>query len=428
METPELNGFQHIFRSLRSRNFGLFFTGQGISLIGTWMQQIAMSWLVFRLTNSAFLLGVVGFCNQIPTFLLASFGGVLADRWNRYRILIVTQILSMIQAFVLAILTLRGTIAVWHVVVLGLFLGTVNALDIPTRQAFMVDMVEEKEDLGNAIALNSALVNAARLLGPSLAGILIALVGEGTCFLINAVSFLAVIAALLAMKIVSPKTAPSKTDMWRGWKEGILYAYGFMPIGAILALLSLVSLMGMSYAVLMPIIVTGVFHGGPRTLGFLMGASGLGALVGTFYLASRKNVVGLCRIMPLASGLLGMGLIAFAFSRLFWFSFVMIAVTGFGMIVEMAASNTVLQTIVDDDKRGRVMSLYAMAFMGMAPFGSLLAGAIANKMGAPVTLVFCGISCLLGALIFARKLPAIRQVVRPIYRRLGILPGGSPEI
>jgi len=409
---PELEGFHHLFRSLRNRNFSLYFAGQGISLVGTWMQQIAMSWLVYKLTRSAFLLGVVAFCNQFPTFLLASFGGVLADHWNRHRILLVTQTLSMVQAFIVAGLTMSGVISVWQIIALGIFLGTVNALDVPTRQSFLIEMIEDKEDLGNAIALNSSLVNAARLLGPSLGGILIAAFGEGICFLLNAISFLAVLGSLLAMRLVAKETAKKGSEIWAKWKEGILYAAHSVPIRTILLLLSLVSIMGMSYMILMPIMTTKVLHGGPKTLGYLMAASGVGALLGTFYLASRKNVVGLIRLIPFAAGLLGGGLVAFSFSRVYWLSGLMILVAGFGMIVQMAASNTILQTIVDDDKRGRIMSLFAMAFLGMAPIGSLLAGGLASKIGAPYTVCVCGLLCLVGSLFFARKVPSLRNIIR----------------
>ncbi|MBN1853291.1 MAG: MFS transporter [Pirellulales bacterium] len=417
----ELNGFQHTFRALRHRNFGLFFAGHGISMVGTWMQQIAISWLVYRLTHSAFLLGMVGFCNQFPAFLLASFAGVFVDRWNRHRIILATQTLSMIQALLLAVLTLMGIVSVWHVIILGMFLGVIHAIDMPARQSFLVDMVEKKEDLINAIALNSSLVNAARLIGPTLAGLLVASFGEGWCFLINGLSFIAVIVALFLMKINSPKKLVSNANIWSVWKEGILYAYKFTPIGAILLLLSLVSLVGMSYVVLMPIFATSIFHGGPRTLGFLVGASGLGALTGTLYLASRKNAVGLCRVIAISAGLFGVGLIIFGCSDILWVSLIIMLMTGFGMIVEMASSNTVLQTIVDDDKRGRVMSLFAMAFFGMAPLGSLLAGILAHHLGAPATVMLGGSCCIIGAILFSRKLPAIHQKIHPIYVRMGIL-------
>lgn len=415
-------GLRSIIRALRHRNYRLFFGGQSISLIGTWMQRIALSWLVYRLTHSPFLLGVVGFSGQIPTFLLAPFAGVMADRYNRQRLLVLTQTIATVQALTLAVLVLTGAVLVWHIVVLSVVLGVVHAFDMPTRQAFVMEMVEDRADLANAIALNSSMVNAARLLGPSIAGVLIAAVGEGTCFLINGLSYLPVIAALLAMSFKARDSKPRALQVWQGLKDGIVYAASFTPIRAILLLLALVSLMGMPYVVLMPVFAKDVLHGGPHTLGFLMGGSGMGALGGALYLASRRTVLGLGKKMALASGLFGIGLIAFSLSRVLWISLLLMLIVGFGQMVEMASSNTVLQTIVDDDKRGRVMSLFAMAFMGMAPFGSLLAGFLASRIGAPGTLLVGGAACLLGAAIFWRRLPALRKMVRPIYVRMGIIP------
>ncbi len=415
-------GVKHIFRALRHRNYRLFFGGQSISLVGTWMQQIAMSWLVYRLTNSAFLLGIVGFSGQIPAFLLTPFAGVIADRYNRHRVLIVTQTLAMLQALILSALVLTNRITVGQIVALSIFLGLVNSFDIPVRQAFTVEMIEEREDLGNAIALNSSMVNAARLIGPSLAGILIAAFGEGICFLLNGVSYIAVIGSLLAMKITPRKIKPPDTHVLHELKEGFVYAFNFKPIRFILILLALVSLMGVPYQVLMPVFARDIFHGGPITLGFLMAMSGIGALTGAIYLAGRKSVIGLGKIIPLASGLFGLGVIAFALSGVLWFSMPVICVAGFAMMVQMAASNTVLQTIVEEDKRGRIMGLFTMAFMGMVPFGSLLAGSLASKIGAPNTLLLGGTCCIIGALMFVRKLPSLREKVRPIYIEKGIIP------
>jgi MFS family permease len=415
-------GLRQSLRALEHRNFRLFFGGQSISLIGTWMQRIALGWLVYRLTNSAFLLGAVGFSGQIPGFLLAPFAGVLADRWNRQKILVVTQTLAMIQALLLSALVLTGTVAIWQIILLSLFLGTINAFDIPTRQSFMVEMVEEKRDLSNAIALNSSIVNSARLLGPSIAGLLIGAVGEGMCFLLNGISYLAVIAALLGMRVNPDPAKPPPPRVWTGLKEGFTYAFGFSPIRAVLLLLGLVSLTGMPFTVLMPVFARDSLHGGPYVLGFLMGASGVGALGGALYLASRKSVLGLGKLIPLATTLFGIGLIAFSHSRVLPLSLCLMLITGFGMIVEMAASNTVLQTIVDDDKRGRVMSYYAMSFMGMVPFGSLLSGFLASKIGAPDTLLIGGLACVAGAVAFAVKLPALRERARPTYMRMGIVP------
>jgi MFS family permease len=420
-DSAEEAGLAFTFRALRSRNYRLFFAGQGISLVGTWMQRIAMSWLVYRLTHSALLLGIAGFAGQIPTFLLAPLAGALADRWNRRRTLIVTQTLAMIQAAILAVLVMTRTIEVWHVIALAIVLGAVNAFDMPVRQSFIVQMIERKDDLGNAIALNSSIVNAARLLGPSAAGILIAVFGEGICFLSNALSYLAVIAALAAMRIAPSAARPADRRVVDSVKEGFSYAFGFLPIRAIILLLALVSLMGMPYQILMPVFAADVLGGGAHTLGFLMGASGLGALVGTVYLASRKSVRGLSLVIAASAAVFGIGLVAFSFSRVVWLSLALMFIAGLGMMVQMASSNTLLQTVVDEDKRGRVMSFYTMAFMGMAPFGSFLAGALAARIGAPGTLLAGGCVTIAGAALFATKLRSMREALHPMYRKMGIM-------
>ncbi len=391
------------------------------------MQQIAISWLVYRLTHSAFLLGIVGFTSRIPTFVFAPFAGVVVDRWNRYHLLVATQVLSMIQAFFLAFLVLTDRIQVWQILVLSFVLGLINAFDIPVRQTFVVEMLERKEDLSNAIALNSSMVNGARLAGPSIAGVLVATVGEGMCFLLNGLSFIAVIASLLAMNIRSQWRADRKIQAWQDFKEGFSYAFGFLPIRSILLLLALVSLMGMPYTVLMPIFAGKILQGGPQALGFLMGATGVGALAGAIFLASRRNVLGLGRIIAMAASLFGIGLITFSLSRTFWISLVLMVLTGFGMMVQMTSSNTILQTIAEEGKRGRVMSFYTMAFMGMTPFGSLLAGSLASTIGAAETVLIGGICCILGSFLFARNLPSLREQVRPIYVRKGILSSPPPE-
>jgi len=412
-----------MLRALAHKNYRLFFSGQSISLIGTWMTRIATSWLVYRLTGSALLLGVVGFAGQIPSFLLAPFAGVLVDRWNRHRLLVITQVLALVQSLAMAVLTMSGLIRMWHIIVLSVFQGLINAFDMPARQAFVVEMVDRREDLANAIALNSSMVNAARLLGPSIGGVVIAAVGEGWCFMIDAISYLAVIASLLVMHITPRMMRPTQdANILAQLREGWTYASHFAPIRSILLLLALVSLVGMPYTVLMPVFANTVLHGGPNTLGLLMAASGIGALVGALFLAARKSVLGLGKYIPLMAGTFGAGLVAFSFSRMLWLSLLLMVVTGLGFMVQMASSNTVLQTIVDEDKRGRVMSFYTMAFMGTAPFGSLLAGSVAERIGAPHTLLFGGIGCILGALWFAQSLPALRRDVRPIYVKIGILP------
>jgi MFS family permease len=415
------NNFKIISQSLKSRNYRLFFIGQGVSLIGTWMQVIALSWLVYDLTNSALLLGLVGFFSQVPSFFIAPFSGVLVDRWNRHRILIATQALSMIQAFILAFLTLSGKITILQVILLSLGLGLINAFDMPARQAFVIEMVEKRSDLANAIALNSSMVNSARLIGPAIAGILVAAVGEGFCFLINGITFMAVIFSLLAMRLKKKSENKYSNNILHDIKEGFRYSFGFIPIRSILLFLGLVSFIGMPYTVLMPIFAKDILHGGPNLLGYLMSLGGIGALLGGIYLASRKTVVGLGRILAVATGIFGISLILFSTSRILWLSLLMMLVSGFGMIIHIAASNTILQTITEDDKRGRVMSFFTMAFMGMTPFGTLLEGALANWIGAANTVLISGGICILGTIIFSIKLPMIREIVRPIYIKKGII-------
>lgn len=420
--TPRATTWKFAVRALGYRNYRLFFGGQSTSLIGTWMTRIATSWLVYRLTDSAFLLGVVGFAGQIPTFILGPFAGVWVDRWDRHKTLVVTQILSMLQSFALAGLALTGVITVGDIIWLSLAQGLINAFDMPARQAFVVQMVENREDLGNAIALNSSMVNAARLIGPSIAGVIIAAVGEGYCFLIDGFSYIAVIVSLLLMRIVVQQERPQSKAILHNLREGWTYAIRSVPIRSILLLLAVVSVVGMPYTILMPIFAGSVLHGGPNTLGFLMAAVGVGALFGALQLATRRTVLGLGRVVPVAAAIFGAGLMGFGFSRLLWLSLLLMLITGGAMMEQMAASNTILQTIVEDDKRGRVMSFYSMAFMGMAPFGSLLAGGLAEKIGAPETLIIGGVLCIVGAAWFARYLPTIREQVRPIYRELGIIP------
>jgi len=410
-------------RALKHRNYRLFFFGQGTSLIGTWLTRVATAWLVYRLTNSAMLLGIVSFAGQIPTFLLAPFAGVLVDRWNRHRVLVATQVLAMVQSGLLAFFALRGTITVWHVLVLSAFQGLVNAFDTPARQAFVVEMVDAREDLANAIALNSSMVNAARLLGPSIAGVLIAIVGEGWCFFIDAVSYLAVIASLVAMHL-KPRAVSDRPrkHVLSELRDGLRYAATFAPIRAILLLLALVSLTGIPYTVLMPIFASDVFHGGAHTLGLLMAATGVGAVAGALWLAARTTVLGLGRTLWIAGALFGASLIAFGLCKILWLATLLLMLAGGGMMVQMAASNTLIQTMVDEDKRGRVMSFYAMAFFGMMPFGSLAAGWLGARIGAPATVAWGGAATLAAVALFVRKLPELRRQARPIYERLGILP------
>jgi MFS family permease len=427
-DTIKTSGVSHAWRALRHRNFRLFFGGQTISLTGTWMTRVATGWLVYRLTGSALLLGTVSFAGQIPTFLVAPFAGVWVDRLDKRQVLVWTQTLSMLQSLALAALTLSGHITIPVLLALSVLQGCVNAFDMPGRQSFMIMMVEDKRDLQNAIAINSSMVNVARLIGPSLAGMLIAVSSEGWCFLIDGISYIAVIISLLMMRLYTPEIKRKATSMLAELTAGWTYVSEFLPIRTILMLFAVVSLMGMPFVVLMPIFAKVVLRGGPHTLGFLMAAMGLGALVSALSLAARRNVRGLVRMIPIAAAVFGLGLVGFGLSRVFWLSMLMVFIAGMGMMQGMAASNTVIQTIVTDDKRGRVMSYYTMAFMGMAPFGSLLAGGMAHKFGAPWTVIMNGSVVMLGAAWFVTRLPLLRQQIRPIYREMGIIPAEGLQL
>jgi len=422
------NGAGLIFRSLRSKNYRLFFFGQGISLIGTWTQQVAISWLVYRVTGSTFLLGVVAFSNQIPTLFLGPLAGVVADRWERKRLLLWTQSLSMLQALILAALVLTGAIQTWQIIALSLFIGIINAFDIPIRQSFVMQMVEKKDDLGNAIALNSAMFNSARFIGPMVAGILISTVGEGVCFLINGISYLAVLASLAAIRLAPRQNLKVKAPVLREFYDGVRYAWSFKPIIAILALLSVFSIAGAPYLVLMPAYAKDVLHGGAHTFGFLMSAAGIGALSATLYLASRKNAHGLIKIIPVAAVACGLGIASFALSRNISLSIICLFLAGFCMMTQIASSNTIIQTVVDDDKRGRVMSLFAMSFMGIMPFGSLLAGSVADRIGVQNTLLLGAACCIAGALIFASKLPMLSELLKPVFANMEICETEQPIV
>jgi MFS family permease len=416
------SGWRFALRALRHKNYRLFFAGQSVSLIGSWMTRVATSWLVYKLSGSAMLLGLMGFAGQIPQFILGPIAGVWVDRLDRHKVLVWTQVLSMLQSFALAALALSNRITYSDIFLLSILQGIINAIDMPARQAFVTEMVEAREDIPNAIALNSTMVNGSRLLGPSIAGMIIAVSSEGVCFLIDGISYIAVIISLLLMTLQlrarQPKTKSAFAEMREGWH----YVIHFVPVRSILLLLALISLVGMPYTVLMPIFAAKTLHGGPHTLGFLMGASGVGALISAIMLATRKSVLGLGRVIAMTSAIFGIALVGFALSHWLWLSLLLMLFTGFGMMQQMAASNTILQTIVDENMRGRVMSFYTMAFAGTAPFGSLAAGIIAQRIGAPTTLVIGGIACALGSVWFLRTLPRIRQAIRPIYQRLGIIP------
>lgn len=419
MATPLSAG--RLVRALAHRNYRLFFGGQTLSLIGTWITRVATSWLVFRLTGSEFLLGVVAFAGQIPLLLLAPFGGVIGDRWDRRRILIVTQTLSALQSATLAGLAMSGHITVTHIVVLQLFQGVINALDTPARQAFVVEMVDDPADLPNAIALNSAMFNASRIIGPTIAGVLIAAVGEAWCFLLDAISYLAVIASLLAMRFARPAPPAKETHLLDELRAGLRYVGSFPPVRALLTQVALVSVMGMPYVVLMPVIAVRVLHGGPHTLGILMTASGVGALLGTVYLAARHTVLGLGKVIVVATVMLSAGLIGFSFSHSLLLSVALLPLVGAGMMLQSASVNTILQTVVDDKLRGRVMAFYAMAVLGTQPIGSLLAGLLADRIGTQRTILIGALVCLAGAGWFAYNRRRLAQHVRPIYVERGIL-------
>jgi len=417
-----------LLRALRHRNYRLFFSGQSVSLVGTWITRIATLWLVYRLTGSALLLGIVGFCGQIPTLLLAPFSGVLVDRWNRHRILVATQVLSMLQSLALAVLALAGIITVTEILVLQVAQGIINAFDTPARQAFVIDMVEQREELPNAIALNSSMVTGSRIIGPTIGGILIAAFGEGWCFMVDAISYLAVIASLLAMRLAAESARRGRrTSAIEELREGVRYVSGFAPARTVLLLLALVSTMGMPYMVLMPAVASGVLHGGPHTLGFLMTASGVGALAGAMYLAARPSVLGLGRAIVIATATFGVGLAAFALSHTLWLSLALLPIAGGGFMVQTASTNTILQTIVDERLRGRVMAFYAMAFLGTAPIGSLVAGVVASRIGVQMTILLGGLACVAGASWFALRLPKLRAMIRPIYIERGIIPAGPSD-
>ncbi len=415
----------HAWRALRHRNFKLFFFGQSISLLGTWMTRLATSWLVYRLTHSALLLGLVGFSGQILTFALGPFAGVWIERLNRRKLLVWTQAAAAVQSLAMAALTLAHIITIREIIALSALQGVINAFDLPGRQSFLVQMVDDRADLSNAIAINSSMANGARLIGPALAGLVIAAVGEGWCFLIDGVSYFAVIASLLLMRIKPLVVQRAATSMFEQMREGWDYVRTFRPVRTILLGFALLSLMGWPYAVLLPIFAGQVLHGGPHTLGWLTGASGIGALASALSLALRRSVVGLTRMIQIASAMFGGGLILFGMSHTLWLSMLLMVFVGFGMLQAASASNTVIQTLVPEDKRGRVMSYYTMAFVGSAPFGSLLAGTLAHWIGAPHTVMVTGGFCVAGSLWFTLELPKIRAVMRPIYQEMGLLPNES---
>jgi len=420
--TTVLANLKQILRALRHRNYRLYLGGQAISVTGTWMQQIAMGWLVYRLTDSAWMLGLVGFAGQIPALLLMSFAGVLADRWDCRRILLITQSLAMVQAATVAALALTGVIQVWHIAILAAFLGSVNAFDMPTRHTFLIQMVEEKNDLPSGIALHSSMFNSARLIGPSIAGLIVAAWNEGGCFLLNAVSYLGVLAALFAIRVPGRPADETHPSVFEGLKDGVRYVLRTAPIKAVLALIAMLSFVGMPYQVLMPIFARDVLHGGAHTFGFLVASSAAGSIVGAIYLASRRNALGLERVIPVGLACFSLAVIGFASSRVLWLSMGLLVCAGCGMMVVFASSNTLIQTVVDDSRRGRVMSLYTLSFMGMGPFGVLLAGTLAQHLGAPLTVTLYGVACLGAVGLFLLRLRSLSAALHPIHVQLGLVP------
>lgn len=403
------------FRSLGSRNYRLFFAGQGVSLIGTWMQNVALNWLLFRITGSPFMLGAATFAGQIPIFILAPVSGVIGDRFDRRKILIAVQCASMIQAFILAGITLAGVVEAWHLIVLAFFLGIINAFELPIRQALVFDLLDDKRDLPNAIALNSSLFNGSRLIGPAVAGMIVAIAGEGICFLINAVSYLASISAFTAMEIRRTFREKKESRVLAEIKEGIRYAAGSSPVKELLILIALISFFGLTFPVLLPVFASEVLHGDSHTFGLLVSSAGAGAFTATLYLAARSSIRGLGRVVNIALYAISAGFVVFSFSTILYISMAALFVVGFTSIVVIASCNTILQTVVDESKRGRVMSLYVMAFTGTAPVGGLIAGSISEVAGAPVTLAACGICCLVIAFLFTMMLPGVMRSSRSLF-------------
>lgn len=422
------DGSRHILRALRHRNYRLFFAGQSVSLVGSWITRIATSWLIYRLTQSAWMLGLVSFFGLVPTLLFGPAAGVLVDRLDRHRVLLVTQVLSLLQSAALAWLAFSGSITVAWVMALQFAQGLINAVDTPARQAFVVEMVEDRADLPNAIALNSSMFNGSRLLGPAIGGALLAATGEAWCFAIDSASYVAVIASLAMMRLpprARARVTRGVTAFVGELREGVRYAFGFAPVRALLIVVALLSLLGMPYSVLMPEIAARRLNGGPNTLGWLMTAAGAGALLAAGYLASRHTVIGLGRVIVIGTLGFGASLLAFAFVRWLPLALAILPFVGGTLLVTASSCNTVLQTILPEALRGRVMALYTTAFLGMAPVGSLLAGALASRLGTPWTIAACGIGCLLTGVWVSRSLPALRAEVRPVYVERGIIPASE---
>ncbi|HPS73992.1 MAG TPA: MFS transporter [Bacteroidales bacterium] len=424
----DFSAIRNIFSSLHSRNYRIYFIGQGASLIGTWIQNIALSWLIYRLTGSVFLLGLIGFTSQIPTFILSPFTGVVTDRYDRLRIMKATQIVYLLHALTMALLVLFNVIMVWHIIALSILFGIVTAFDAPARQSLVIDLIDDPKDLGNAIALNSAIFNGARLIGPAIAGVVIALVGEGICFLLNALSFGAVIFALMQIRIPFRPSTIHASNFKKSFSEGFHYTFQSMPIRTLILMLAVLSMVGLSYIVLLPAYAKENMHGGSETLGYLMSAMGAGALMGALYMAARKTVLGLARIIAGSVILMGCSLALAALSGRMYFSVIVLFFAGLTMVLSLSSINTMLQTISDEDKRGRVMSFYAMALMGTTPIGNLIAGSIASGIGLTPTLLLSAAITVAAGIWFGINRKSMRRYVRPIYVSKGILPALPEDV
>ena len=421
----EPGGWSHAWRALRHPNFRLFFFGQSVSVIGTWLTQVARMWLVFRLTHSALLLGVVSFAGQFVSFLVGPIAGVWVERLDRRKLMLWAQAIGAAQSLLLAVATLAHVITLWEILVLTVFGGIVAALSTPARLSFVAHMVEDRNDVDNGVALVSSMANAARLIGPAIAGLVIAAWGEGWCFLIDAISFLPVIASLALMRMKPLEPRRGSRGMLEEMRQGWSYVSTFLPIRTLLLFFVVIGLMGYSYTVLLPVFASQVLHGGPTTLGWLTSASGIGALLSTLTLALRKSVVGLTRVVQVAGALLGLALILFGLSHVLWLSLLLMLLVGFGLLQCVTGINTILQSLAPEDMRGRVMSYYTMAFFGAAPVGSLLVSVLADRIGAPIAVGLTGAACVVGSIWFALELPKVTAAMRPIYVEKGLLKAGQ---
>ncbi|MGH8047917.1 MAG: MFS transporter [Chthoniobacterales bacterium] len=408
-----------------SRNYRLYFGGQAVSMLGTWMTQTATIWLVYHITGSPFWLGAIAFLGQLPAIVLSPLGGVWVDRLDRLKLLKVTQALAMTQSLLLAFFTLTGRIDIWLLTALAMFQGLINAFDLPTRQSLNVLLAEKREHLPSIIAMNSSLINLARLVGPALAGFVIAFSNAGWCFLLDGVSYIAVLVALFAMRLTVPQPAPRMGSVWQELREGFNYTWGFLPIRALLLMTAAIGIFGLSYAVLIPVYAKTVFNGDARMLGLLMSASAAGSVLAALYLAGRKSIRGLGNAIVIGGIMASCALAVFAFSKILWLSVLCLVLTGMGGILIFASNNTLIQNLVEESKRGRTMSIYTVAFLGGMPLGALLTGSVANAIGITSATCINAAACLALAIAFAYWLPRLRHEARPVLERAGILPAAE---